>query len=98
MNIRETKEYKEFLSALRNTPRDWFLRFSSGSLRRGERHGYLGSNTFCPLTAVFGNEKVNFLSERFYWEIANAADGESGSLSTDFNAVRKDLLEACGLA
>lgn len=92
--------YQEFLGKLRETPQTWEVHPSCD----GELH--IRNGECCPITAVYDAELeaafVSFaadrlgLSEQDERNIVYAADG--ASWSRYYNAaVRRDLLDACGL-
>lgn len=97
----------EFVTALRNTPRDWHLR-PGGAIRRG---GKVEEGTRqCPVFAVAGPE-FNFrdstvnaaalhleIQQGDLWNILEAADAYGpGVRNEKVGPLRKQLLEACGL-
>ena len=89
--------YKQFLSKLRKTNRDWFV--AGGFIRRKDEIG-----SYCPITAVAGAPP----SRTSYWGCfaikieLDYSDAEKIVLASDqrkgFDAkIRRDLLKACGL-
>lgn len=91
--------YDDFLTQLRQTPRDWSVD-EDGYLRRSaswNRYSYQ-----CPISSLHGTAASHFtsvasslgLDDTLAMEIAEAADNDEGHDP----AIRRDLLAATGLA
>jgi hypothetical protein len=91
--------YPEFLDALRKTPRDWKLESDYEFIRR-KGHRYWQ----CPISALRNKASGDYrdaaarmgLDIQLAREIAHAAD-RTGLENEKIAAIRRDLLEACGL-
>lgn len=98
----------EFLAALRETPREWYLTPGARMIRLPATDSATGTPTFCcPVTACdpMGPRSLGVFRDSGYrvglpaevvTRIAASADNEIGSESYD-PTLRAQLLDACGL-